>query len=211
MLVRPTAAFKKAILLSCHNALERHGFRRFAREGVDWPIDDDFRCWVGLNTGLYHSHVDVVPFVGVHAVAIERLASLDGLKYRRQTATYAEPMGALPGAAEQRAFTFQADATPSWIEAEADRLAVIYMKYGLPYALSLSSYKVLAPLLHSQLRFLGGYPERYAACLYLMGRKGEAAQFTQQFLQEEPGYFRPFAERFLRLLEESRPDVSAET
>ena len=49
---RCNATFKNAVRLRCYDALEQEGFVRFRKEGVDWPLNNDFHFWLGLNTGL---------------------------------------------------------------------------------------------------------------------------------------------------------------
>ena len=44
------------------------------------------------------------------------------------------------------------------------------------------------------------YPQRVAVCLYLMGQKDRAREFTRAFLAAEPAYFERFARPFLNLL-----------
>jgi hypothetical protein len=48
------SAFKKVIMLQCYDALERAGFTRYRKEGVDWPLYDGFHAWLGLNTAIHH-------------------------------------------------------------------------------------------------------------------------------------------------------------
>lgn len=195
------AAFKKAIRLKCYDALEREGFTRFAKEGVDWPLREGFHCWVGLNTGLYPDRVEINPFVGVHVVPLAKLRVLGGGKYDRRIATYAIHMGELPGARDEQAFAFTTKQSDTFIAAEIQRLARLYAMVGLNYARSIASYEALLPLLKGRLHMLGGYPENVACCLFLMNRVSEAYTFVQDFLAQEPGYFRSFAVPFLDMIE----------
>lgn len=199
------AAFKREFLLKCYDALQEAGFTRFRKEGVDWPLHDGFHVWVGLNSAVEKAFVEINPFVGVHVVPIDKLwTGLDTGKYRvkycRQVSTYGRHMGLL--APKERVFriTRQMD-----LDAEAARLARLYVEVGVPFAQSIASYDRLLPLLQERLPRLGAYPERVAACLYLMGRKDEARRFTEEFLQKKRDYFEGFAESFLRFLDESTP------
>jgi len=202
-------AFKKAVRLKCYDALEREGFTRFAKEGVDWPLFDGFHCWVGLNTGLYPGRVEVNPFVGVHVVPIAKLRVLEGRRYDRSIATYAIHMGELFGARDEQAFAFTTTQGNIFIASEAQRLARLYATVGLNYARSIANYEALLPLLKGRLHMLGGYPENVACCLLLMGQVNEAYTFVQDFLAQEPSYFRGFAIPFLDLIEsEGRDDNS---
>lgn len=194
------AAFKQAVLLKCYDALEATGFTRYRKQDVDWPMEHGFHCWVGLNTGLEKEHLDINPFVGVHVVPIDKLwGRLDtgkyAVKYNRGVATYALHMGELAPKESIFRFTRQSD-----VAGEADRLARLYADVGLPYALSISTYERLLPLLRERVPMLGAYPERVASCLYLMGRKEEARSFAEEFLQDHRDYFEGFAVPFLKML-----------
>lgn len=190
------AEFKRNVLLKCYDALEAVGFTRYRKQDVDWPMEHGFHCWVGLNTGSENEHVDINPFVGVHVVPIMKLyTSLEGRKYSRSTATYAVHMGELVPKEPIFRFTRQTD-----VAAEADRLARLYADVGLSYAMSIGTYERLLPLLRDRVPMLGAYPERVASCLYLMGRKGEAWSFVEEFLQDHRDYFNGFAVPFLKML-----------
>lgn len=196
------AAFKKAVILACCDVLERQGFTRFRKQHVDWPLDEDFHCWVGLNTGLYPEVLHINPFVGLHVVPIERLwtsckAGKYPGKYDRGHATYARHMGEL--VPDVPAFQF----TPSTdVPSEARRLARLYATVGLEFAKAIADWESLLPLLKERIDMLGAYPERYASCLYLMGRKAEARAFVERFLPRQRDYFEGFAIPFLQMLED---------
>jgi len=194
------AAYKHIVLMQCYDELARAGFTRFRKENVDWSFGNGFHCWVGLNSAVEREYVGINPFIGVHVVPIEKLWG--GLKvgkypgkYSRSTATYAVHMGELAPKEYAFRFTRQTD-----VEAEAARLARLYVTVGLPYAQSMASYELLLPLLQERLPMLGGYPERVASCLYLMDRKDEARAFTEEFLEQQRDYFEGFAVPFLKLL-----------
>lgn len=200
------AAYKHVVRLKCYDALAAAGFTRFRKEGVDWPMEDGFHCWVGLNTALEKDYVEVNPFVGVHVVPVEKLwTSLKGGKYpgkyNRGHATYALHMGHL--APDKTAFRF---APPMDVGAEAARVARLYSTVGLTYAKSIASYERLLPLLQERVGMLGAYPERVACCLYLMGRKDEARAFVEDFLPKNRDYFESFAIPFLKKLSEEEQD-----
>lgn len=198
-------SLKNSVRLACYSALEKAGFERFLKEGVDWPIVDGFHCWVGLNTAVNPGQVEIVPFVGLHVVPLEKLAAqLKGKRYVRGIATFALPMGDLEGACEERAFVFTASQSDEFIADEAGRLASLYATVGLSFAQSIASYDELLPLLKMRLGMLGGYPESYACCLRLMGREGEAVAFVEDFVMQEPEYFSAFTATFLA----TRPDQS---
>lgn len=198
---RVDGAFEKRILVSLLDALEAEGFSRYRKQKLDWPIHDGFHCWVGLNTAVEPDRVKVTPLVGLHVVQIMRLCTtLEGRKYDRGVATYAVNMGQIEGVADERAFAFAPQQSPEFIASEAKRLATLYAGPGLEFARSLASYEALLPRLRERVPMLGGYPERVASCLYLMGRKEEGRAFVETFLAKETDYFRGFAVPFLKCL-----------
>lgn len=189
-------AYKRSVLLQCYAALEKAGFKRFRKEDVDWPLENGFHCWVGLNNNLVKDYFQINPFVGVHVVPIMKLyTSLEGRRYDRRNATHALHMGEL--APEERVFRFTRQTD---VEAEAARLARFYATVGLLYSRSIATYEQLLPLLQERVPMLGAYPERVAACLYLMDRKEEAQAFVEDFLKTHRDYFKGFAIPFLKLL-----------
>jgi hypothetical protein len=205
-MMRCDATFKKRIRLECFDALERAGFTRFRKEGVDWSLDNGFYAWIGLNTALEPNRVEILPFVGLHVVQIEKLCSLKGgrypYKYNRGTATYGINMGSLESIADERAFAFAPQQSDEFIQSECERLAHLYATAGFNYARSIASYEALLPLLQAQGQYLGGYPERVASCLYLMGRKAEAREFIENFPEKYREYIDGFTTPFLELLDQ---------
>jgi hypothetical protein len=69
------AAFKNEVRLRCYEALQREGFTRYRKESVDWPLSDEFSFWLGLNTALLASYVEINPFIGIHATVMAKLVS----------------------------------------------------------------------------------------------------------------------------------------
>lgn len=198
-MMRREISLKKVIRLKCYDALEQAGFTRFAKEGVDWPLENGFHCWVGLNTGVYSNLVEVNPFVGVHVVPLERLAAvIKGRKYDRGIATYAIPMGELDSVRNEQAFSFSPEQSNAFVDSETQRLALLYTTAGVSFASSIASYVKILPLLEGRLDMLGGYPESVACCLYLMGDEASACKFVTDFASKEPKYFNSFALAFLK-------------
>jgi hypothetical protein len=190
------ATYKRFVRDKCFEALVSVGFTRFRKEGVDWPFQNGFHCWVGLNTALTSGYVEINPFVGLHVVPIMKLyTGLEGRKYDRSIATVARHMGEL--APDEQAFRFSRN---SDVIAEAARLAKLYIDVGLTFALSIATFERLLPLLQDQVESLRSYPERTAICLNLMGRKDEARVFTKNFLRDHRSYFERFAIPFLEML-----------
>lgn len=191
------AAYRDEIVDKCTQALSANGFTRFRKGDVDKSLTDGFRCWVGLNTGLYSSRVEINPFVGLHVVPLMKFyTKMKGRKYDRGVATYAVHMGELVPNVTAFEFTRETD-----VEAEAERLAKLYATVGVAFAETIANYDDLLPLLRSRIDMLGAYPERVASCLYLMGRKAEARTFTEEFLVGHRDYFEGFAVPFLEMLE----------
>lgn len=207
------AAFKNRILLECYDTLEKHGFTRFSKLGVDYPIHDGFHCWVGLNVALYPDRVDLVPNVGLHVVPIEEMVcTLDkgeyATNYDRGVATYSVNIGELASVGDERAFAFSPQQSDSFISSECERLALLYATEGIKYAKSIASYESIVPLLKENVGTLGGNPERLAACLYMVGKKVEAMEFLKTFPEQYKGYIKgfsvPFLEKVRTELEASR-------
>ncbi|WP_367346183.1 hypothetical protein [Stenotrophomonas bentonitica] len=160
---------------------------------MDWPITEGFHCWVGLNSSVDRDWLDVNPFVGIHVVPIMKFyTTLEGRKYARNVATYAAHLGTLKP--DVAVFWFSKDRDNS---AEFDRMASLYRDSGLDFAISVSTFDLLLPLLKKRVTSLGGYPERYASCLHLMGRTKESISFVESFSNSEPDYFREFSRRYL--------------
>jgi hypothetical protein len=194
-------ADKDNIVRLCCDALVEEGFIRFRRENVDRKIDENVYCWVGLNTKLTKEYVDINPFVGVHFVDIEKFWTSMKVgkfvsKYDRGNATYSIHMGKIAAGAPIFRFGSLTD-----IRAETRRLARMYADIGLEFSRSISSYEEVLPHLIDRSNVLGGYPERAASCLYMMGRYGEAAELIRRFLQSYPDYIDGFAMPFSQLPE----------
>jgi hypothetical protein len=159
---------------------------------------------VGINAAADRDCVEVSPFVGVHAVSIEKLwtrlkrGEYPG-RYDRGVATYALHLGEL--VPNVRAFHF-VDETD--VDLETERLAALYHGVGVSFAQSISSYERLLPLIEGRVEWLGGYPERVACCLYLMGRISDAREFTERFLQTERDYFEGFALPFIQTIDDGQ-------
>lgn len=182
-MTRCDAAFRDTIVDYCLGALMSAGFKRLRKKSVNWPIHNGFCCWVGLNQGLYSDRLCIEPFIGIHVEPIARLyAELDNgryaTKYDRGVATYAVHMGELKDAWDEPEFVFTPQQSEQFIQAEAERLAKLYLKVGRPFAESIASYEALLPLLRERVPMLGGYPQKVASCLYLMGRIDEAREFV---------------------------------
>jgi hypothetical protein len=198
--------FKQRILLKCYEALENSGFTRFRKYQVDYPIRDGFHCWVGLVADSHSDRIDLIPNVGVHVVPIEKLVcDFDqgpyAHKYDRSLATYSINIGQLDSCGDQRAFAFSPEQSSSFISNECERLAQLYLAEGVKYAKSISRYEKLAQHLNKLVFSLGGNPERYAACLYLMNRRNEAIKFLESFPDQYKEYIEGFAAPFLAKLQ----------
>ncbi len=194
--------FKRQVVIQCCDALEREGFTRFRKEKVDWPLGEEFHCWVGLNSSLSPEFVHISPFVGLHVKPIEKLWTSYKVgkyttKYDRAVATYARHFGEISPSESEFKFTRATD-----IESESRRLARLYATVGFEFAKAIADYQSLLPLLKARIGMLGAYPERVACCLYLMGRKSESRKFVKEFVSAHHDYFAGFANPFLKRLDE---------
>jgi hypothetical protein len=165
----------------CETALVKVGFKRLRRGTIIWEFSPDFWGWVGLNKGLHGTFIRINPFVGVHAVEVMKLcAQFDGSKFIKGAyATYAIHLGeVLP---TELTFEFQDGKD---MHGEAERLAQSVAAAGLQYMQTIANYEALVPLLESRMSMLGGYPERYAASLYLSGKHDSARQFVAAVLNK---------------------------
>jgi hypothetical protein len=195
------AAFRDVIIERCMLAFVARGFTRFRKKSVNFLLHDGFYCWVGLNQGLHSDRLNINPFVGIHVAPIGRLycglsEGKNSPKYDRGVATYAVHMGELKEAEDDYAFVFTPEQSEAFIQSEAERLADLYVRVGIPFAQSMASYESLLPLLQERVPNLGGYPQRVASCLYLMGRKAEARAFAESLLGDYPKY-REYLEGFV--------------
>lgn len=190
------AAFRDDVTRECVEALKRYGFTEFRKGWISREINDDFSCWVGLSSGIFRDGVSMYPQVGVHASRLDRLVaelrSDPAIKYDRHCASYSLPL--LELAPSEPAFRFTSSAS---MPTTADRLAQLYDRVGFPFSQSIGSNEALLPRLEEYLPMLGGYPERYAACLFSMGRKSEAIEYARTLAEAEP-HIRPFCTRFIQ-------------
>lgn len=188
-----SAALRDYVRAECVEALKRHGFIEIRKT---WPIkyiNDDFRCWVGLNFGVYGGTVSLSPFIGVHGEKLDRLAAvLAGRKYDGRCASYAVHMGEI--APHEPTFEFFDRADTS---GKIERLATLYAQSGFQFSQDIASYAALLPLLHERTPMLGGFPERYAICLLKLGRREEAIGYVTR-LAEDQEHLTAFCENFVR-------------
>lgn len=191
---------------ACESALVNAGFKRLRRGTIIWEISPSFWGWVGLNRAIHGKQVRIIPFVGMHAVDVMKLcAQLDEDKYKKgEYATYAIHLGELLPKALTYDFCEAED-----VPIEATRLAKDIADAGLKYMQSIANYDALLPLIEARMPMLGGYPERYAASLYLCGKHDLARQFVTGVLDRRGGYsrfsvdnsFATFGANFLKMLE----------
>lgn len=172
----------KAVSEACEDALVRHGFQRLRRHSVAWAFSKDFLGWIGLNVGNYPTHVQINPFVGIHCVPLMKpIEEISGNKYQLgRYATYAVHLGEVCDEG-LGGFLFPEG---SDIEPVAERLAVAVCQHGVPYMQTLADYEALLPLLQEREAMRGGYPERVAVCLVLLGRQVEAHAYLDAKLKE---------------------------
>jgi hypothetical protein len=161
----------------CAQALAGFGIDMAAGVGTI-PVNDDFFGWLGLNAGRHAGFIRINPFVGIHCPAIMEMTAAAGGKRHssaKTVATYAVFLGALCPQIEQFIFPDEMDAS-----GEAQRLSSIVGKFGIPYMRQIADYATLLPLLEARISTLGGYPQRYAAALYLSGDRQRAVKFIDE-------------------------------
>ncbi len=179
------AKFRDEAAKACLLSLEKKGFTRHSKGWVDFPFNDEFFRWVGLNTGLNADFARFNPFIGIHAPKINKLcAKLESRSYSRSVATYARHIAQINPDVREIKFRVDED-----VEKEADYLASAVSDAIATFSRSIASYEELCPLLKGRLHWLGGFPERYACCLHLLGKNREAIDFVQKFSGENPVCF----------------------
>jgi hypothetical protein len=195
---KANAAFARSITLAICDELVAHGFTKFQKDQVDFPLSDGFHCWVGLNRGLYRDSVSYCPNVGIHHTILERfyyeLRDHPKYKYNRGTATYAIPIGGLIPNYSEPVFYPDVD-----IGKEAKRCAQMYVDYGLPYARSISTWDALVPLLKERVPMMGGYPQSVACALFLQEKYEEALAFMTECEFEHSRHANLFIVEFTKL------------
>jgi hypothetical protein len=196
--------FVDLALTHCEHALVKRGFRRLRKHKVALDITADWLGWLGLNTGNYSSHLLINPFVGIHCIPMMRLiAELGGERYKLgHLATFAVHLGCLCPDEDAIIFTPDSD-----VREVAERLAFVVQKYGVPYMRELANFETTLKALLTRVESFGGYPQRVAVVLYLMGKPEEARVFVNErqaeYLIESRDVrdiFDRFAAPFIKLL-----------
>jgi hypothetical protein len=174
--------FIDEVELACNVALSSYDFH-FPRRGTRLiSISTDIYGWVGLNRSKTGNTWRINPFVGLHCVSIMRLwyelASHRKLKYLRgQTATASLHLGEL--APNVDGFSFEQSQPP---ESEARRLAEAIIEFGVPWMRENANLEALLSLFRRKEEMLGGYPERIAVVLFLLGRFNEVSDYLDSRL-----------------------------
>ncbi len=180
---------------ACDLALEAVGFQKLRKGRVVWSISHEFLGWVGLNRGNHGEFVRINPFVGVHAVDVMKLcASLDEARYvKGEIASYAIPIGEL--IPDELNFLFKIGDD---LSIEATRLARVIHTGAVPYMSSIASYDSLLGLIEDRMSMLGGYPQRYAVVLHLLGRTDEAIAFVRNVMDQKTDFAAYSSDHFLK-------------
>jgi hypothetical protein len=169
--------------IACNSALASVGFQIPRRTTRVIPISDDIYGWVGLNRYKAGEAWQINPFIGLHSVSIMRLwfelSSRPKLKYLLgEAATAAVHLGEL--APDLDGFRFE-QAEP--LEGEARRLAKAVVEHGLPWMQEHASFEALLVLFKEREAMLGGYPERIAVVLFLLGRYADMSAYLDDRLE----------------------------
>ncbi|WP_439498741.1 hypothetical protein [Bosea sp. (in: a-proteobacteria)] len=199
------STYRDEVVEGCRDALVANGFTRYRKRDVDYPFLDGFHCWVGLASEMQPDCIKIYPQVGVHAVNIEKLWSRlttgkYAINYNRAQCTYGGPLSGLTDGTAVTTFSRGCS-----ISQQAERLATLYLEFGVPYARSLAGYEALLPELKTRIPILGGYPQRVAACLYLMGRKEESLEFADHLRSLQIPQLDDFALSFVNMVKEEWP------
>jgi hypothetical protein len=169
--------------IACNSALASVGFQIPRRTTRLIPISDDLYGWVGLNRYKAGDAWRINPFIGLHSVSVMRrwfeLSTRPKLRYLfGEVATAAVHLGEL--APDIDGFCFE-QAQP--LDDEARRLADAVVKHGLPWMHEHASLEALLVLFKEREEMLGGYPERIAVALFLLGRYADLAEYLDVRLE----------------------------
>lgn len=189
---------RKTVCLALVEALERKGFDRYRKECVDWPLTQTVSMWVGLGVSSENGICSVYPNIGIHAPEIDKIAWGNG--YRRNVVTCSPtPLGSLTSISEEEpAFAFDLCSSTNFIRSESDRLAGLFRNNGIEAMQPLANYPTIEVEIKDCVPYLGGAPERYAACLYVNGKEKELIEHIEwcehgehsRYLSEFACYFR---------------------
>lgn len=184
-------------------AIEHTGFTIRENHSPVLQISESVDVWVGLNITKKGNGVITLCNVGIHCRKIESLiCDMTVGNYARQydstIATYATPLASLELPPTERSFFVETGASDEFIAEEAARLARLVSDYGIPYAQEVSDYTVLLEKLKPLAYKLGGFPERYAACLYFLKRYNELDEFITKYPEQLNPYVAGFFEPLMR-------------
>ena len=182
-----TIKFADRIVGACNAALAAAGFQLPRKTTRIIPLTDEIYGWVGLNRSKAGDALRIDPFVGLHSLPIMRLwyelDSKRNLRYRLgETASAAVHLGEL--APDVGIFLFEPGRAP---DAEAERLAETVMAHGLPWMREHARNEALLDLFREREDMLGGYPERIAVSLFLLGRLDELSAYLDARQAEYAG------------------------
>lgn len=198
--------FRRRVLDACEAALTRRGFSRVRMHRNVLEISTDFQGWIGLCDGIYHDQVRITPALGVHCVPLMRLiCSTTGTRYRRsEFASIAYALSDVKKGVAPFEFTSEES-----LVTESERLASTMERYGIPFMRAFASYEAVVSVSKARSGILGGYPEKAAAALYLMGRSDEARKWLDMQrepyrLDDAPAWqpFETFAAKLLQIMDE---------
>lgn len=175
------------------------GHTLYSKDVIGIDFGGGFFSWIGVPCNkIDNSTVEILINIGIHSVNIEKmwikLRNSSAIKYSRRVASYSVPIDLLVESLKID-HNFNADNYKS----KSKEFADLIVSYGNEFSRSISSYDDLLPYLKGRVPMLGAYPERYACCLYFLGRLAEAKDFVAMIDKEKPAYFGDFANNFARL------------
>lgn len=200
----------KKVRLAALAALEHTGFTIREDHTPVLQISESVDAWVGLNITKKGNGVITLCNVGVHCRKIESLiCDMTVGNYARlydsTIATYSTPLASLELPPTERSFYVEAGASDEFLAEEAARLARLVSDHGIPFAQEISGYTTLLEKLKPLAYKLGGFPERYAACLYFLERYNELDEFMTKY----PEHLKPYVSGFFEPLKQKVLGTSA--
>jgi hypothetical protein len=151
---------------ACYEALRAEGFDVPKRDLIRIALSDEFFGWVGLNEGVHPEFVRINPFIGVHAVKVQKLFSeVRGKKYTLgESPTIVVHLGEI--APKILEFLFENEGV---MRAEAGRLATEIRSSGLKWMKENARYDAIIKILDGEKGSLGGKPEKLAIAKFVSG------------------------------------------
>lgn len=180
-------------------ALVARGLTRLRKRRVGVDFGGGFFSWCGLNFKPNDNGFTAHVFVGVHCVQLERTwTSLKRVKYVTQ---YSMDLATVSIGIDRVVELRRGDLSisPDSYSGDIARVAEFISGHGLEYCKNIANYDSILLELGKRVHILAGVPEKYACCLYLMGKEAEAAAFIKEFSRGNANYLQDFTANFLKM------------